>query len=397
MSSTVHHLNTEVTPRRMDPVPAAPPPPHQHDTVSDGPDGDTPEATGHDDNHTTAPASSGSASFLTPIISRYEALTPRQKLYGGSGLGICAVLLVGILATSGHHHRAVSAPGQEVGMDQSAAPVAQAPEPAPVAAPPATADLAEMQTLGHPKAAASPPDTATSPKAPPAAVVATPSAASQSASAQPDAPRTEAPAVVPPAPPADPVKTAQTLQAAPMATQQQIDVLQLVTAEARVIERERGEVEELRQSLAGQRKAEEDRLNDLTRRVSLVEANHAVTGAENSGADEAAQAHAAAEKARAALSAAMNKPATVAATSSAAPPAPAAVAGPAPKPEWVHHYRIVAASPQLAMIEDSAAPSGQARQFEVGVGTVIPGYGAVLTISQQGATWVLHTAHGDLN
>ncbi|GBQ95640.1 hypothetical protein AA0229_0231 [Gluconobacter cerinus NRIC 0229] len=202
---------------------------------------------------------------------------------------------------------------------------------------------------------------------------------------------------MPPAPPADPVKTAQTLQAAPMATQQQIDVLQLVTAEARVIERERGEVEELRQSLAGQRKAEEDRLNDLTRRVSLVEANHAVTGAENSGADEAAQAHAAAEKARAALSAAMNKPATVAATSSAAPPAPAAVAGPAPKPEWVHHYRIVAASPQLAMIEDSAAPSGQARQFEVGVGTVIPGYGAVLTISQQGATWVLHTAHGDLN
>ncbi|TCW23274.1 hypothetical protein EDC20_1261 [Gluconobacter oxydans] len=199
---------------------------------------------------------------------------------------------------------------------------------------------------------------------------------------------------MPPAPPADPVKTAQTLQAAPMATQQQIDVLQLVTAEARVIERERGEVEELRQSLAGQRKAEEDRLNDLTRRVSLVEANHAVTGAENPGADEAAQAHAAAEKARAALSAAMNKPATVAATSSAAP---AAVAGPAPKPAWVHHYRIVAASPQLAMIEDSAAPSGQARQFEVGVGTVIPGYGAVLTISQQGATWVLHTAHGDLN
>ena len=48
MSSTVHHLITEVTPRRMDPVPAAPPPPHQHDTVSDGPDGDTPEATGHD-------------------------------------------------------------------------------------------------------------------------------------------------------------------------------------------------------------------------------------------------------------------------------------------------------------------------------------------------------------
>lgn len=397
MSSTVHHLNTEVTPRRMDPVTAAPPPPHQHDTVSDDPDRDTPEATGHDDDHTTAPASSGSASFLTPIISRYEALTPRQKLYGGSGLGICAVLLVGILATSSHHHHAVSAPGQEVGMDQTAAPVAQAPEPAHAAPPHASADLAEMQTLGHPKAAASPPATATSPKAPPAAVVATPSAASQSASAQPDAPRTEAPAVAPPAPPADPVKTAQTLQAAPMATQQQIDVLQLVTAEARVIERERGEVEELRQSLAGQRKAEEDRLNDLTRRVSLVEANHAVTGAENPGADEAAQAHAAAEKARAALSAAMNKPATAAATSSGATPAVTAVAGPAPKPAWVHHYRIVAASPQLAMIEDSAAPSGQARQFEVGVGTVIPGYGAVLTISQQGATWVLHTAHGDLN
>ncbi|MBS1083703.1 hypothetical protein [Gluconobacter kondonii] len=397
MSSTVHHLNTEPGPRRMDPIPAAPPPPHQHNTVSDDPDGHDTEATGHDDSHTTEPASSGSPSFLTPLISRYEALTPHQKLYGGSGLGICAVLLVGILATSGHHHRVVSAPGQEVGMDQAAAPMAQAPEPAPVAAPPATADLAEMQTLGHPKAAASPPASATAPKAPPAAAVATPSAASHSASAQPDAPRTEAPTVAPPATPADPVKTAQTLQAAPMATQQQIDVLQLVTAEARVIERQRGEVEDLRQSLAGQRKAEEDRLNDLTRRISLVEANHAVTGAENPGADEAAQAHAAAEKARAALSAAMNRPAAAAPTSSNAPPAPAAVAGPAPKPAWIHHYRIVAASPQLAMIEDSAAPSGQARQFEVGVGTVIPGYGAVLTISQQGATWVLHTAHGDLN
>ncbi|MBS1045224.1 hypothetical protein [Gluconobacter cerinus] len=397
MSSTVHHLNTETTPRRMEPASAAPPPPpSQHDTVADDLDGHDGDATAQTGSHTVEPATSGSPSFLTPLISRYEALTPRQKLYGGSGLGICGVLLVGILAASGHHHRAVSAPGQEVGMDQSAAPVAQAPEPAPVAAPPATADLAEMQTLGHPKAAANPSATATSPKAPPAAAVATPSAASQSAPAQTDAPPTEAPAVAPPAPPADPVKTAQTLQAAPMATQQQIDVLQLVTEEARVIERERGEVESLRQSLAGRSKAEEDRLNDLTRRISLIEANHAVTGAENSGADEAAQAHAAAEKARAALSAAMNRPAAAAPTSSATS-APAAVAAPAPKPAWVHHYRIVAASPQLAMIEDSAAPSGQDRQFEVGVGTVIPGYGAVLTISQQGATWVLHTAHGDLN
>ncbi|WP_061500995.1 hypothetical protein [Acetobacter malorum] len=397
MSSTVHHLNTETTPRRMGPASAAPPPPSQHDTVADDLDGHEADPTAHADSHTVEPATSGSPSFLTPLISRYEALTPRQKLYGGSGLGICGVLLVGILAASGHHHRAVSAPGQEVGMDQSAAPVAQAPEPAPVAAPPATADLAEMQTLGHPKAAANPPASATAPKAPPAAAVATPSAASQSAPAQTDASGTDAPVVAPPTPPANPVKTAQTLQAAPMATQQQIEVLQLVTEEARVIERERGEVESLRQSLAGRSKAEEDRLNDLTRRISLIEANHAVTGAENSGADEAAQAHAAAEKARAALSAAMNRPAAAAPTSSNAPPAPAAVAGQAPKPAWIHHYRIVAASPQLAMIEDSAAPSGQARQFEVGVGTVIPGYGAVLTISQQGATWVLHTAHGDLN
>ncbi|MBS1075788.1 hypothetical protein JK176_12950 [Gluconobacter sp. Dm-73] len=394
MSSTVHHLNTEITPRRMEPVHAAPPPPDQHDILSDDPERQDTETTAHDDSHATEPALSGPASLLTPFISRYEALTPRQKLYGGSGLGICAVLLAGILATSGHHHHAVSAPGQEVGMDQTAAPMAQAPEPAPSAPPHASADLAEMQTLGHPKAAATPPASAPAPKAAPAAIVVTPPAPPQSAP-----PQTDAPAVAPAAPPADPVQAAHTLQAAPMATQQQIDVLQLVTAEARVIERERGEVEELRQSLAGQRKAEEDRLNDLTRRISLVEASHAVTGAENSGADEAAQAHAAAEKARAALSAAMNGPASKAPalSSSSAPPAPAAVAAPAPKPAWVHHYRIVAASPQLAMIEDSAAPSGQDRQFEVGVGTVIPGYGAVLTISQQGATWVLHTAHGDLN
>jgi len=391
MSSTVHHLNTEVAPRRMEPVHAAPPPPDQHDILSDDPERQDAETTAHDDSHATEPASSGSASFLTPLISRYEALTPRQKLYGGSGLGICAVLLAGILATSGHHHHPVSAPGQEVGMDQTAAPVAQAPEPAPSAPPPASADLAEMQTLGHPKTAAAPPSAPPAPKAAPAVAIATPPAPPQSAP-----PQTDAPAVTPAA---DPVQAAHTLQAAPMATQQQIDVLQLVTAEARVIERERGEVEELRQSLAGQRKAEEDKLNDLTRRISLVEASHAVTGAENSGADEAAQAHAAAEKARAALSAAMNGPASKAPalSSSSAPPAPAAVAAPAPKPAWVHHYRIVAASPQLAMIEDSAAPSGQDRQFEVGVGTLIPGYGAVLTISQQGATWVLHTAHGDLN
>ncbi|WP_264815025.1 hypothetical protein, partial [Gluconobacter albidus] len=328
MSSTVHHLNTETTPRRMEPASAAPPPPSQHDSVADDLDGHEADPTAHADSHTVEPASSRSSSFLTPLISRYEALTPRQKLYGGSGLGICGVLLVGILAASGHHHHPVSTPGQEVGMDQTAAPVAQAPEPPPVAAPPATADLAEMQTLGHPKAASNPSAPAASPKAPPAAAVATPSAAAQPAPAQTDATRTEAPAVAPPTPPADPVKTAQTLQAAPMATQQQIDVLQLVTEEARVIERERGEVESLRQSLAGRSKAEEDRLNDLTRRISLIEANHAVTGAENSGADEAAQAHAAAEKARAALSAAMNRPAAAAPTSSNAPPAPAAVAGP---------------------------------------------------------------------
>ncbi|WP_062499951.1 hypothetical protein [Gluconobacter oxydans] len=404
MSSTVHVLNPDTAVRRMEPASSAashdvPSPAEAAQDDSHAAESLAPE---HENTQDAEPDAPGTSSFLSPLMARYEALTSRQKLYGGSGLGACALLLAGVMAFSGSHsHRHPPQTGQEVGMDGPVAAETAPPEAvktAPASQPRhADRDLAEMQSLGHPKSpAAAPASDARAPATVPVAAV-TPVSAPQAtggtapAPAVVPAPATSVPAAPVQAVPTDPVQTARVLQAAPMSTQQQIDVLQLVTEEARVIERERGEVAGLRQTLADRRKAEEERLSDLNRRMSMIEASHAVSGAENSGTDAASQAHEAARKAREALTAAMNRPA---AAPTVAAPAPAA---PAPRPAWVHHYRIVAASPQLAMIEDSAAPDGQPRQFEVTTGTVIPGLGPIQSISQRGSAWVIHTAHGDLN
>jgi len=194
----------------------------------------------------------------------------------------------------------------------------------------------------------------------------------------------------------DAVQKAARLQAAPMTSDDQLQVLQLVTEEAALVQRTRSDIAALRQDLDRLRIADTAKASDLNRRMSLLEAKKAVADAEAPPSDEPAATRAVADKARAALEAAVAEP-----QSAPTPPqSPAARTAkmrrmpPVPLPTWTPHYRILAASPQLAMVQDDAAPAGQPPQSEVEIGTDLRGYGRVRAISQRGTMWVIETERG---
>lgn len=194
----------------------------------------------------------------------------------------------------------------------------------------------------------------------------------------------------------DAVQRATRLQAAPMTSDDQLQVLQLVTEEAALVQRTRSDIAALRQDLDRLRIADTAKASDLTRRMSLLEAKRAVADAEAPPSDGPAATRAAADKARAALEAAAAEPqpAPMPPQSPASRTAKMRPTPPAPLPTWTPHYRILAASPQLAMVQDDAAPAGQPPQSEIEIGTDLRGYGRVRAISQRGTMWVIQTERG---
>lgn len=201
--------------------------------------------------------------------------------------------------------------------------------------------------------------------------------------------------------PDDAAQRAAKLVAAPMSPKDQIDVLQLVTEEAALVQQSRAEVAALKAQMQQAEGSRQQHDRDLDRRLSMVEARKAVASAASAQTDAR---EAAAAQAREALSAALGKPrpashpvpAEVDVSASDTPQrAPVPVSGAAAqKQDWVPHYRILAASPQLAMVSDDAAPPGQPTQYEIQVGTELHGYGTVRSISQVGTNWVITTDHG---
>ncbi|WP_239029751.1 hypothetical protein [Novacetimonas pomaceti] len=194
----------------------------------------------------------------------------------------------------------------------------------------------------------------------------------------------------------DAVQKATRLQAAPMTSDDQLQVLQLVTEEAALVQRTRSDIAALRQDLDRLRIADTAKASDLNRRISLLEAKRAVADAEAPPSDGPTATRAATDKARAALEAAAAEPypAPTPPQSPASRTAKMRPTRPAPPPTWTPHYRILAASPQLAMVQDDAAPAGQPPQSEIEIGTDLRGYGRVRAISQRGTMWVIQAERG---
>jgi hypothetical protein len=184
------------------------------------------------------------------------------------------------------------------------------------------------------------------------------------------------------------------LQAAPLSDTQQIQVLELVTQLATLIRDERTQISNLQADEQSGNKATAAKLSDFERRLALVEADQALASASNIPASApqsaisqpASSTSVALASAKAALSAAGQEASTQPGTPTA-PPAPV-------QPVTPEQYHVQAASPGLAMLAEVDHSGGDGSEIEVQVGDTIPGYGHVLSVSQQGTNWVVKTDSG---
>jgi hypothetical protein len=152
------------------------------------------------------------------------------------------------------------------------------------------------------------------------------------------------------------------------------------------------------------------KMADLDRRLSILEAQTAVSGAvqaaSNAGVPAVISAMPPAAPGTAApagapAGAAAAAAATVAVSTGALPapssstlPAPAMPAAPSPSgPVTTVQYQVQAASPGLAMLSPIG---GSGSPLEVQTGDIIPGYGRVLGVVQQGDAWVVQTQSGNI-
>ena len=202
-----------------------------------------------------------------------------------------------------------------------------------------------------------------------------------------------APALAAPAEQANEV-TLAAAQAASLSPAQQTELFQLVTELATMERDDRikqavltGEVEQLSALTT-------NRLEDYDRRLSMLEAQTAVFGAMQAGSNGAVEA---------AIAPAPLVPATAAANSSnpsgatpaqASPAVPSATVLPSTGPAVAAQYHVQAASPGLAML---SVVGGDGSPLEVQVGDIIPGYGKVLGVVQQGDSWVVQTQSGNID
>ncbi|MBO1360169.1 hypothetical protein J2D73_10200 [Acetobacter sacchari] len=349
------------------------------------------------------------ASQAPPAARSRTGLADKKVLLAG-GAACALVVALGVWSLR-PASRPVQPVGQEVGIVASPlTPAAQphprpATQPAPVVVRPSSSaaspspvkppvalqaqpgnDLDAMLAAGpHGKAAdhANPPST---PATSPTEAVETP---------EKPAPTSSAPAITP----QNAADAASHLVAAPLAPKDQVDVLQLVTMEASLVQQSRSEIAALRTELQRDHEAATQHDADILRRLAMLEAKKAVADAadvQTSAREDAA------DQAKRALAAAMARPSTDPASSSASPTpstAQPATTQPAPAPvrNWVPHYRIVSASPLLGMVQDDNAPAGEPSQLEVEPGTNLRGYGVVKSISQSGTNWVIRTDHGLIN
>ena len=184
-------------------------------------------------------------------------------------------------------------------------------------------------------------------------------------------------------PQADAATSAATLQAAPMSTPEQVQVLELVTRLGALVADQRKEVDQLRADLARSRVDETARIDDFQRRLTFAEAERSVAKA--SGV--------AAEPAPTAPTIPVSEPATTVVRPTLVV---ARAALPADPNQPVQRYRVQAASPGLAMLAAIDRAGDESAQLQVALGDTVPGYGRVKAVVQQGTTWVVKTERGTI-
>jgi hypothetical protein len=145
---------------------------------------------------------------------------------------------------------------------------------------------------------------------------------------------------------------------------------------AAIVTRLTGQVKDLEGQVRTESAGAQEKLADLTRRVSLSESKSAITAAERANGSQVAEASAASASAG---------------VEGQAEGVRIKVAGVDQK----RNYRIQAASPGLAML--SAIDGGpDDRPIEVAIGTDLPGYGKVRSIEQHGQAWVVKADRGSI-
>jgi hypothetical protein len=188
--------------------------------------------------------------------------------------------------------------------------------------------------------------------------------------------------------PGDVLAISPKLEAAPMAPQQQIQVLEMVTQMATLVRDQRTQIANLRADVLTNQKATSTKLSDFERRLVLVEAGSALVAASGTPAPAAAVPGASSTPSGTTVALTSAK----AALATAAPPAAPAQ----PTSGTPEQYRVQAASPGLAMLAEVDRSGGDGAQQEVQVGDTLPGYGRVLSVSQRGTAWVVKTEHGTI-
>lgn len=174
-------------------------------------------------------------------------------------------------------------------------------------------------------------------------------------------------------------------QAGTLSAAQQTNLYQLVT-QLGSLERN----DEIRQAvLAGQVQQlmllMSGKLADYDRRLSMLEAQTAVSGAVSAASNPTVSTAIAA-----AAPSSTPQGSSTASPSEPSSTAPAAI--PSSAPAAPVQYQVQAASPGLAML---SAPGG-GQPIEVQTGDTIPGYGKVLGVVQQGASWIVQTQSGNI-
>ena len=167
----------------------------------------------------------------------------------------------------------------------------------------------------------------------------------------------------------DPVIAAITVRAGPMASGEEVEVLSLVTQLATVVRDLKAENAGLSAAVKASSDKVEAAVADVNRRLSMAEAHAAVYAAT---AVEAPVGHA------------PSTPQTARAQLASALPA---ASGP-------HRYKLQAASPGLALLAELDHGGAEGAGLQVQVGDLVPGYGRVTSIQQQGASWVVSTDRG---
>lgn len=200
----------------------------------------------------------------------------------------------------------------------------------------------------------------------------------------PAAPTVSHPAVAPM--PANPVTVAAALQAAPLSSPQQIEVLGLVTELGVLIRNQRIENAQLKLDVAQMRDRLDTQLSDYDRRLSLAEARGAISAAMGVGISPAPLPP---------VSQSINAPPTITVTSPAHSLKSGALLTTAPT-ETPRRYRVQAASPGLAMLAEVDRAGDVGNLLQVSIGDDIPGFGKVKSITQQGAAWVLTAERGTI-